>query len=200
VWPSAGCASASFAAIMPAAPVLFSTTTGWPSEARSLSAIRRAGMSLGPPAGKPTTMRTWREGNSCAWTANEPSASSQMRGFMLQYFMANPLDLRAWLDEIRKLGELREVRGADCNLELGAISELNVKKDAPPALLFDEIAGYPKGWRVLTCSTRCACPRSCACRCRRPTRAWSRRCAASPRSGSSVRRNTMPSPFPRDLL
>ena len=45
------------------------------------------------------------------------------------------------------------MRGADWNLELGAISELNVKKDAPPALLFDEIAGYPKGWRVLTCST-----------------------------------------------
>ena len=65
----------------------------------------------------------------------------------------NPLDLRAWLDEVRKLGEVRDVRGADWNLELGAISELNVKKDAPPALLFDEIAGYPKGFRVLTCST-----------------------------------------------
>jgi UbiD family decarboxylase len=67
--------------------------------------------------------------------------------------IGNPLDLRAWLEEIRKLGELRDVRGADSNLELGAISELNVKKDAPPALLFDEIAGYPKGFRVLTCST-----------------------------------------------
>src|SRR5690348_1664158 len=65
----------------------------------------------------------------------------------------NPLDLRAWLDAVRGLGELREVRGADWNLELGAISELNVKKEAPPALLFDEIAGYAKGFRVLTCST-----------------------------------------------
>jgi UbiD family decarboxylase len=65
----------------------------------------------------------------------------------------NPLDLRPWLDEIRKLGELKDVRGADWNLELGAISELNVKKDVPPALLFDEIKGYPKGYRVLTCST-----------------------------------------------
>jgi 3-polyprenyl-4-hydroxybenzoate decarboxylase len=65
----------------------------------------------------------------------------------------NPLDLRAWLDEARKLGEVKDVRGADWNLELGAISELNVKKESPPALLFDEIAGYPKGFRVLTCST-----------------------------------------------
>jgi len=65
----------------------------------------------------------------------------------------NPLDLRPWLAQVEKLGELREVRGADWNLELGAISELNVKKDAPPALLFDEIKGYPKGFRVLTCST-----------------------------------------------
>src|SRR5256714_14005622 len=65
----------------------------------------------------------------------------------------DPLDLRAWLAEVEKLGELRHVRGADCNLELGAISELNVKKEQPPALLFDEIKGYPKGFRVLTCST-----------------------------------------------
>src|SRR5919204_4559729 len=65
----------------------------------------------------------------------------------------NPLDLRTWLAEVEELGELRHVRGADWNLELGAISELNAKKDAPPALLFDEIKGYPKGYRVLTCST-----------------------------------------------
>src|SRR5207244_1179570 len=66
---------------------------------------------------------------------------------------ANPLDLRPWLAEVETLGELKHVRGADWNLELGAISELNVKKDLPPALLFDEIKGYPKGFRVLTCST-----------------------------------------------
>jgi len=65
----------------------------------------------------------------------------------------NPLDLRPWLAEAERLGELKTVRGADWNLELGAISELNVKKDVPPALLFDEIKGYPRGYRVLTCST-----------------------------------------------
>ena len=65
----------------------------------------------------------------------------------------NPLDLRAWLDTARRLGELKDVKGADAHLELGAISELNVKIDSAPALLFDEIKGFAAGYRVLTCST-----------------------------------------------
>ena len=65
----------------------------------------------------------------------------------------NPLDLRAWLDTARSLGELKDVKGADAQLELGAISELNVKINGAPALLFDEIKGYAKGFRILTCST-----------------------------------------------
>lgn len=65
----------------------------------------------------------------------------------------NPLDLRAWLDEARGFAELKDVVGADWNLEIGAISEVNVRKGPNPALLFDQIVGYPKGFRVLTCST-----------------------------------------------
>ena len=60
------------------------------------------------------------------------------------------LDLRAWLDDARALGELTDVSGADWNLELGAISELNVKKERSAALLFDDIPGYPSGHRVGT--------------------------------------------------
>src|SRR4051794_17698679 len=66
---------------------------------------------------------------------------------------AHSLDLRVWLEEARRLGELKDVSGADWNLELGAISELNVKKEKPPALLFDDIPHYPKGFRVVTCTT-----------------------------------------------
>jgi UbiD family decarboxylase len=65
----------------------------------------------------------------------------------------NPLDLRTWLHDVDAFGELTKVVGADWNLELGAISELNVKKTNPPALLFNEIPGYRKGFQVLTCST-----------------------------------------------
>lgn len=63
------------------------------------------------------------------------------------------LDLRALLKQGRTLGELSEVCGADWNFELGAISGLKVKRDGAPALLFDEMAGYPKGYRVVTCSS-----------------------------------------------
>jgi UbiD family decarboxylase len=67
--------------------------------------------------------------------------------------IADALDLRPWIEEVRTMGELVEVDGADWNLELGAISELNVKRARPPALLFDRIPGYAEGFRVMTCST-----------------------------------------------
>lgn len=62
--------------------------------------------------------------------------------------MAAP-DLRAWLASVAAAGELRHVEGADWNLEIGAISELNYLQRGP-ALLFDRIPGYPAGHRVLT--------------------------------------------------
>ena len=36
--------------------------------------------------------------------------------------LGNPLDLRAWLDEVERLEELTKLQGADWNLELGAVS------------------------------------------------------------------------------
>ena len=61
-------------------------------------------------------------------------------------------DLRAWLCEVERRGELCLVRGAHWDGEIGAASELNLRAEAPSALLFDEIAEYPPGYRVLTCS------------------------------------------------
>ena len=64
--------------------------------------------------------------------------------------MSRPADLRAWIARIDSLGELQHVSGADWNLEIGAISELNYRRKPSAALLFDDIVGYPKGYRVLT--------------------------------------------------
>jgi UbiD family decarboxylase len=57
-------------------------------------------------------------------------------------------DLRQWLAKVEAMGELETITGADWNLEIGTICE-TWGPDAQ-ALLFDEIAGYPRGMRVLT--------------------------------------------------
>jgi 4-hydroxy-3-polyprenylbenzoate decarboxylase len=58
-------------------------------------------------------------------------------------------DLRDFIAAVERLDELRPVRGADWDLEIGTLAELNYERGGP-ALLFDEIAGYPRGYRVLT--------------------------------------------------
>ena len=59
-------------------------------------------------------------------------------------------DLRDWLRVIDDLGELQIVSGADWNLEIGGISELNYRRKPSAALLFDQIKDYPPGHRILT--------------------------------------------------
>lgn len=62
-------------------------------------------------------------------------------------------DLRKWLEKVDGMGELQIVEGADWNLEIGCVTELNIPRRNGPAVLFDKIPGYPAGFRVLTCST-----------------------------------------------
>src|SRR5262249_34390613 len=64
VYPSAGWLLTKAAATAPPPPGLFSTMAGWPSDLASLSASRRATMSLLPPGAKPTTMRMGRLGQA----------------------------------------------------------------------------------------------------------------------------------------
>lgn len=69
---------------------------------------------------------------------------------MKQNRFSEIVDLRNWLRVVEKLGELKDVRGAHWNLEIGSLSEANYRQSDSPALLFDEIPDYPKGFRVLT--------------------------------------------------
>lgn len=59
-------------------------------------------------------------------------------------------NLRDWLEEVEKAGKLMRIDGADWDLEIGGITELNHKRKEYPALLFDKIKGYPAGYRVVT--------------------------------------------------
>jgi 4-hydroxy-3-polyprenylbenzoate decarboxylase len=69
--------------------------------------------------------------------------------------MQNKYDgLRSFLDECEQYGEIKVVTGTDWHLEIGALTEtVSELIDEPPALMFDEIKGYPKGFRVLSIPT-----------------------------------------------
>lgn len=55
--------------------------------------------------------------------------------------------LREYLQQIAEIREVQHVKGAHWDLELACINEL-VSENRGPALLFDEIPGYPRGFRV----------------------------------------------------
>jgi UbiD family decarboxylase len=59
--------------------------------------------------------------------------------------------LRGWLEQVDKLGELLKVDGASWDAEMGAITHMLTEKSrgAAPAILFDTVPGYPKGYRTL---------------------------------------------------
>ena len=58
-------------------------------------------------------------------------------------------DLRSWLSEIDGMGKLKVVDGADPHLELGILAEVNCKRRGP-VMLFDNIKGHAKGFRIIT--------------------------------------------------
>jgi len=59
--------------------------------------------------------------------------------------------LRGWLEQVDKMGELRKVDGAHWDVEMGAITHMltETSRGSAPALLFDSVPGYPKGFRTL---------------------------------------------------
>ena len=60
-------------------------------------------------------------------------------------------DLRSWMAEVENLGELKRIDGADWDVEIGAVTELGHHRgEQSKALLFDNIKGHPKGYRVLS--------------------------------------------------
>src|SRR2546423_12095826 len=62
-------------------------------------------------------------------------------------------DLREFLSRIERAGELLKVPGAHWNLEMGTLAEsVNERPDAP-AVLFEDVPDYPRGFRVLSGST-----------------------------------------------
>ena len=58
-------------------------------------------------------------------------------------------DTREWLERVKQIGQLREVSGVDWQQGIGEVTELLDHTDGSPAVLFDDVPGYPRGYRVL---------------------------------------------------
>ena len=85
--------------------------------------------------------------------ALDGAASEARRAELAEHLRAGGVaheDLRDWLEMVDALGELRVVEGVDWQENIGRIAEMLVHTDGAPAVLFDEIPGYPPGYRVLT--------------------------------------------------
>src|SRR5215207_4020854 len=59
--------------------------------------------------------------------------------------------LRDWLEQVEKMGELLKVNGAHWDREMGAITQMltETAKGKAPVIIFDEVPGYPNGYRTL---------------------------------------------------
>jgi UbiD family decarboxylase len=59
--------------------------------------------------------------------------------------------LRGWLEQVDKLGELERVSGANWDVEMGAVTHMLTEESngTAPAILFDDVPGYPQGYRTL---------------------------------------------------
>lgn len=73
----------------------------------------------------------------------QPSAGLTTQG------RPNYRDLREWLASVEMLGELDRIHGFDSDFEIGAATEVLARRPQGRALLFDDIPGYPPGYRVL---------------------------------------------------
>src|SRR5437763_10547575 len=59
--------------------------------------------------------------------------------------------LREWLEHVERMGELLTISGAHWDREMGSLTQMLTESSqgTAPALLFDEIPGYAKGYRTL---------------------------------------------------
>src|SRR5262249_23506402 len=58
-------------------------------------------------------------------------------------------DLRTWIAQMDAAGELQTVRGANREEEIGGIVDFYQRATNNKAVLFDDIPGYPAGYRAI---------------------------------------------------
>ena len=58
-------------------------------------------------------------------------------------------DLRQWLEEAKKLGEVKELSGLTYQQDIGMVAEMSAHADDAPCFVFEDVPGTLKGSRLL---------------------------------------------------
>lgn len=58
-------------------------------------------------------------------------------------------DLREWLRKADQLGEVRRISGASWEKDMGLVAEAILRAENGPCVLFEDVPGCPKGFRLL---------------------------------------------------
>jgi 4-hydroxy-3-polyprenylbenzoate decarboxylase len=58
-------------------------------------------------------------------------------------------DLREWLSAAERLGEVKHLKGATWQEDIGLVAEAILRAEDGPCVVFDEVPGCPKGFRLL---------------------------------------------------
>ncbi|MCC7086221.1 MAG: UbiD family decarboxylase [Pirellulales bacterium] len=60
------------------------------------------------------------------------------------------VDLREWIEQVDRLGEIKRLQGITWEREIGMVGAMLQRDDRAPCALFEDIPGVRKGFRVLT--------------------------------------------------
>src|ERR1700752_2627329 len=97
----------------------------------------------------------WQARDTISWSFAVASAETSSRGTHLMPNQSNTKgeipydDLREGLSQAERLGEVRTVRGASWQEDIGLAAEAVLRAEDGPCVVFEDIPGCPKGFRLL---------------------------------------------------
>src|ERR1700752_3977531 len=97
----------------------------------------------------------WQARDTISWSFAVASAETSSRGTHLMPNQSNTKgeipydDLREGLSQAERLGEVRTVRGASWQEDIGLAAEAVLRAENGPCVVFEDIPGCPKGFRLL---------------------------------------------------
>src|SRR5437764_888727 len=93
-------------------------------------------------------IRATNNNNTWAPTSGEQDMQDMAQGSNVAAHIAYD-DLREWLALAERLGEVKTVRGATWQEDIGLAAEAILRAEHGPCVVFEDVPGCPKGFRVL---------------------------------------------------